>query len=476
MKKISLKNISIKGKITIIGVLLFLITAGIISYFLTRCPIVFKEENVKIEINESFDAAKNILEVKNGNVKDVKINAKKVDYHKLGDYSIVYTYKDKDYVINVEVVDTKKPKFDIIDLDADVGMKIDPKSMVQNIEDATKTKVKFKENYEFDQEGEIAVVVQVIDEAGNIAEKKGKVKLVQDKTKPEINGINELVIAKGGKVDYRAGVSVSDNRDPEPKLDVDSSKVNPDKIGTYKVVYTAIDRSGNKTQKERTIKVIEKKDIGTSKQSEEKIVYLTFDDGPSANTQKILEILDRYNAKATFFVTGTNQNYNYLIKQAHDKGHTIGLHTYCHDYKTVYSSVDAYFDDLTKVGNMVKDLIGFTPRYIRFPGGSSNTISRKYSSGIMTTLSKEVINRGYQYYDWNGDSTDASGNNVPVSKLIANATSSKSNNINILCHDTSAKSTTVQALPAIIENYLARGYRFEAIDDNSFVPHQGINN
>lgn len=96
----------------------------------------------------------------------------------------------------------------------------------------------------------------------------------------------------------------------------------------------------------------------------------------------------------------------------------IGLHTYCHDYKTVYTSVDAYFDDLNKIGNMVKDLIGFVPRYIRFPGGSSNTISRKYSQGIMTILSKEVINRGYQYYDWNGDSTDASGNNVPVSKLL----------------------------------------------------------
>ena len=239
-------------------------------------------------------------------------------------------------------------------------------------------------------------VVQVIDEAGNIAEKKGKVKLVQDKTKPEINGVDELVVAKGGKVDYKTGVSVSDNRDPEPKLDIDSSKVNLDKIGTYKVVYIATDRSGNETKKERTIKVVEKKDIGTSKQSEEKIVYLTFDDGPSANTQKILEILDRYNAKATFFVTGTNQNYNYLIKEAYDKGHTIGLHTYSHDYKTVYSSVDAYFDDLTKVGNMVKDLIGFTPKYIRFPGGSSNTVSRKYTPGILTTLSKEVINRGYQ--------------------------------------------------------------------------------
>ena len=88
----------------------------------------------------------------------------------------------------------------------------------------------------------------------------------------------------------------------------------------------------------------------------------------------------------------------------------------------------------------------------------------------------EVVEKGYQYYDWNGDSTDASGNNVAVSKLIANATSSKANNINILFHDTAAKSTTVQALPAIIENYKARGYRFEAITDSSFVPHQGINN
>ena len=94
----------------------------------------------------------------------------------------------------------------------------------------------------------------------------------------------------------------------------------------------------------------------------------------------------------------------------------------------------------------------------------------------MTVLSRKLINRGYQYYDWNGDSTDASGNNVAVSKLIANATASKANNINILFHDTAAKSTTVQALPAIIENYKARGYRFEAITDSSFVPHQGINN
>ena len=85
-----------------------------------------------------------------------------------------------------------------------------------------------------------------------------------------------------------------------------------------------------------------------------KVVYLTFDDGPSENTKKIMDILAKYDAKATFFVTGRNQDYNYLIKDAYNAGHTIALHTYSHEYSTVYASVDAYFDDLNKVGQMVK--------------------------------------------------------------------------------------------------------------------------
>ena len=113
---------------------------------------------------------------------------------------------------------------------------------------------------------------------------------------------------------------------------------------------------------------------------------------------------------------------------------------------------------ITMILNVVLLIIGFF------------TCGREF--GVKTVYTSVLL----QYYDWNGDSTDASGNNVAVSKLIANATSSKANNINILFHDTAAKSTTVQALPAIIENYKARGYRFEAITDSSFVPHQGINN
>ena len=205
-------------------------------------------------------------------------------------------------------------------------------------------------------------------------------------------------------------------------------------------------------------------------------MYLTFDDGPSENTKKIMDILAKYDAKATFFVTGRNQDYNYLIKDAYNAGHTIALHTYSHEYSTVYASVDAYFDDLNKVGQMVKKEIGFVPHYIRFPGGSSNTVSRRYCQGIMSTLTKEVVEKGYQYYDWNGDSTDASGNHVAVDKLIRNGTSCHDNNVMILCHDTQAKDTTVQALPAIIEHYKNLGYTFKGIDDATYAPHQSVNN
>ena len=148
--------------------------------------------------------------------------------------------------------------------------------------------------------------------------------------------------------------------------------------------------------------------VGTTEQSDEKIVYLTLDDGPSDNTQAVLDILDKYNAKATFFVTGEMPEYKDMIKAAYDKGHTIGMHTYSHDYAKVYASVDAYFQDLDQIGQMVQEEIGYVPCFIRFPGGSSNTVSKKYTAGIMSTLVQEVQNRGYQYYDWNGSSGDGS--------------------------------------------------------------------
>ena len=214
--------------------------------------------------------------------------------------------------------------------------------------------------------------------------------------------------------------------------------------------------------------------VGTTEQSDEKIVYLTLDDGPSDNTQAVLDILDKYNAKATFFVTGEMPEYKDMIKAAYDKGHTIGMHTYSHDYAKVYASVDAYFQDLDQIGQMVQEEIGYVPCFIRFPGGSSNTVSKKYTAGIMSTLVQEVQNRGYQYYDWNGSSGD--GAVRTTEQLVDQATSFHDNNIILLSHDSETKDTTVEALPKIIEYYQSQGYVFKALDLNSYVAHHGVNN
>ena len=355
------------------------------------------------------------------------------------------------------------------DLTVEINGKFDPLSYISEVENGSVKEVTCQsKNLNIKKLGEYEITYTYKDR-----DYEAVIQVV-DTTKPEFKGLDDLTVSLNTTPDLKTGVEVNDNSLEKIQYKIDSKKLDTSKEGTYEVTYSAKDSSGNKTTVKRKIEVIKK--IGSEHQSDEKVVYLTFDDGPSENTQKIMDILARYNAKATFFVTGRNQKYNYLIKDAYNAGHTIALHTYSHDYQTVYSSVDAYFDDLNKVGQMVKNEIGFVPHYIRFPGGSSNTVSRKYCQGIMSTLTKEVVEKGYQYYDWNGDSTDASGNHVAVDKLIRNGTLCHDNNVMILCHDTQAKDTTVQALPSIIEHYQSLGYSFKGIDDKTYTPHQSVNN
>ncbi len=208
-----------------------------------------------------------------------------------------------------------------------------------------------------------------------------------------------------------------------------------------------------------------------------KTVYLTFDDGPSENTQAVLDVLDQYGIKATFFVTGMHPDYFPLIKECYERGHTIGLHTYSHEYDEVYASVDAYWNDLNSIGDVVRDQIGYVPCFIRFPGGSSNTISANYTPGIMTELAEEVVDAGYQYYDWDascGDGADHTAEEL-LDATIAD-TSYGYSSIVFLMHDATAKETTVEALPSIIEYFQSEGYEFAAIDRNTCVPHHGIGN
>lgn len=201
----------------------------------------------------------------------------------------------------------------------------------------------------------------------------------------------------------------------------------------------------------------------------ERICYLTFDDGPSENTLKILEILKKYNAKATFFVIDTNK-IDY-VKQIYSEGHTVGLHSASHRYDEIYTSFDAYFADLAAISDKVKNLIGVESKIIRFPGGSSNS-----KCNFMPELVKQVAEKGYFYFDWNVDSCDASGNNVSYTKIKNSVLSSAvtKNSICVLMHDTDAKSTTVTALPEIIEGLQAQGYVFKALTADSYGYHHNI--
>ncbi len=211
-----------------------------------------------------------------------------------------------------------------------------------------------------------------------------------------------------------------------------------------------------------------------------KVCYLTFDDGPSDNTLKILDILKTANAKATFFVI--NSSHFSYVKNIDSAGHTVALHTDTHNFSYVYKSTTNYYKDLEAIKSRVKSQIGKDVNIIRFPGGSSNGVSAQYCKGIMTKLTKDktqsVESKGYKYFDWNVDSGDAEKNNVPANTIINNVVTNSKNkdDICLLMHDTGAKGTTVEALPKIICYLRSQGYRFEALEEDSPIFHHNVYN
>ncbi|APH20789.1 polysaccharide deacetylase family protein [Clostridium botulinum] len=191
-----------------------------------------------------------------------------------------------------------------------------------------------------------------------------------------------------------------------------------------------------------------------------KIAFLTFDDGPSYLTNDILDILKKYRIKATFFVVGNlaKENKNIIERQVRE-GHSIGNHTYTHDYKNIYSSVDVFVNEVDKTQNVIKSIVGsnYDIKLVRFPGGSFGDRLNPYKEAIKK--------KGYYNMDWNALNGDAEGNNIPKEKLIQNIknTIEGKNHVVVLMHDCAAKKTTVEALPDIIEHLISQGYEFKAL-------------
>lgn len=197
-------------------------------------------------------------------------------------------------------------------------------------------------------------------------------------------------------------------------------------------------------------------------------VYLTFDDGPSENTDKILDILDDYGIKATFFVNGREDEESLAAyKRIVDEGHTIAMHSYSHKYSEIYSSLDAFKKDYEKIQNLIYDNTGVESMYYRFPGGSSNRVSNAHMSDYIKFLNEQ----GIVYFDWNVSSGDATSQAFTADELVENVMSDvvKYKTSVVLMHDAKTKSTTVQALPEIIEALQKSGALILPIDENTDV-------
>ena len=197
--------------------------------------------------------------------------------------------------------------------------------------------------------------------------------------------------------------------------------------------------------------------------SDEKICYLTFDDGPDRNnTERILDTLKKYNVKATFFVVYKDyKEERELYRRIVEEGHTIGVHTASHNYNKIYASVDAYLDDFQRCSEQIEGVTGVKPEIFRFPGGSVNS----YNSGIYREIIAEMTRRGYTYYDWNVSSGDAASSYVSMSRIVENVLGTGRNLSKkiVLMHDGTGHGTTADALPWIIEGLQSQGYKIEAL-------------
>ena len=195
-----------------------------------------------------------------------------------------------------------------------------------------------------------------------------------------------------------------------------------------------------------------------------KTIYLTFDDGPSDNTLSILSILEKYNIKATFFMSGsTSEKGKRIMKQVADQGHSIGIHSITHDYSTIYASVDNYLADFNNTYTNIYEATGIKPDIVRFPGGSINNYNRLNYQQIIS----EVTRRGFVYYDWDvsGEDASANANWTSIFRNIDNGIKGKDRAV-ILLHDGSSMKSTVLVLEDLILELQKDGYTFDKITND----------
>lgn len=399
-----------------------------------------------------------------------------VDTNKAGTYEIIYSAKSGRYTVTctkkVIVSDTRGPV---------ITLKSNPDSYTPyghpyeeegfTAIDATDGDVTDKVTSE---ESDGKVYYRVSDSLGSSSEAIRTIHY-DDRKGPDINlaGGNEITwyTDQGDYVDQVTAVDDVDG-DVTSSLQKEGS-VDASVPGDYTLSYSVTDAHGNTTTAQRIVHVL------SSENYNARTIYLTFDDGPGPYTDQLLDILDQYNVKATFFTTSVRSQYSDCIKKEAERGHSVYVHSASHNYAKIYASPDAYWADFDAQNSLIQQETGSRVNVFRFPGGSSNTVSANYSAGIMTTLTQQASARGLIYEDWNVSSGDA-GDTTSTDAVFNNVTSQVSANTAygipsvVLQHD--IKDFSVNAEERIIQWGLENGYSFRKITPASYIAHHHVNN
>lgn len=367
-----------------------------------------------------------------------------LDIDTLGTYTLTYTAlvkeKEKTLTRTVTVVDTTAPVITLNGSADNFQCQLDEYqeegfSALDNLDGDLTAKVTVKPTSK-------GFTYKVTDQAGNLAELTRSF-TKKDTSFPILNliGSDRLLISQNSNyVEY--GATATDNCDDVSRAIKISSTVNTAVLGVYTVIYSVKDASGNTTVKTRTVEVT---DVPQT------LVYLTFDDGPSDRTTEVLDILKEYNVKATFFVLKKKAELEPVMKRAHDEGHTVAMHGYVHTATTIYASSEAFFDNLYAVQAWVEAVTGEKSMLYRFPGGSSNS-SSSFNPGIMTTLTRQIQEAGFHYFDWNVSSGDGASTTT-ADMMVHNVTKmiKVGGSYVVLMHDSQGHTNTVEALPQILD-------------------------
>ena len=472
-----------KGFFKFLGLLIFLYIVIFGVSFIFERPQMDIQDIQIVEVNSKEALNKPITYYHFKEITDnVKIEGI-IDYQKIGIYEVQYEVNTifNKYSKNgkIQIVDSKKPEIILTgEIDYKQSYKnefVDPgyKAVDEYEGDLTQNVKIYKKDID---DLNFNIIYEVQDSSGNKEQKIRKVTIIDD-IPPVINlnGSSNMTLLINDKYEEKGAKSI-DEKDGDLTDKIETvGKVDTSKEGKYVITYKSTDSQGNTTTKERT--VIVKKEIKQTQSSignGNKVIYLTFDDGPSSYTNTLLDILKKYNVKATFFVTGNGSDS--VIKREYDEGHTVALHTNSHDYSYVYRSRDNFFKDLYAVQSRVERITGKKSYIMRFPGGSSNAVSKSYDGGtkIMSYLTKEVLNRGFRYFDWNVSSGDAGGTTTSDGVYHNVVSTLKSGSSVVLQHDT--KKFSIDAVSRIIEYGLENGYTFSRITENTSMVTHRVNN